>query len=125
MIYRVQDREGRGPYRPGFSQRWADEDGPDCPPWWIETGESMEAAMSRMSDPSLHYGCGFDTLAQLHQWFTRGELRRLDRLGFKLVSFAPDKIIARTDRQVVFGHGSRLASLSPRVSLVSKIVEAA
>lgn len=124
-IYRVQDSVGRGPYRPGFSHRWTDPDGPECPPWWIEIGESLENAMLRMDDPALHYGCGFDTLDQLHDWFTGREIRRLDRLGFKLVAFVPHRIVARTPRQVVFGHNSRLASIAPRISLVSKLVRAA
>ena len=39
-IYRVQDAQGRGPWKPGFSHRWV-EDRPDhynLPPWFVEFG---------------------------------------------------------------------------------------
>ena len=31
-VYRIQDEKGRGPWRPGFSIRWMDAEGPDLPP---------------------------------------------------------------------------------------------
>jgi hypothetical protein len=124
-VYRVQDIEGRGPYRPGLSQKWCDPTGPANVPWWLEIGETIGAAHARMADRSMHYGCGFATLEQLHSWFTPRELRTLDRLGFKLVRISPDAIIALTPTQVVFGSRPPLASAAPRISLVSKLARAA
>lgn len=124
-VYRVQDIVGRGPYRPGFSHRWSDPNGPDNPPWWVEIGETIESAHARCNDPTMHYGCGFDTLDQLHAWFNSRDLRNLDRLGFKMVRIVPDVIVARTPSQVVFGARQRFASAAPRISLVSKLARAA
>lgn len=125
MILRVQDSVGRGPYRPGLSHRWADPNGPDNPPWWIEIGETMEAAHGRMTDLTMHYGCGFDTMDQFHAWFNPRDLRNLDRLGFKLVKIDPDVIVARTPSQVVFGARKHFAAAAPRVSLISSLARAA
>lgn len=125
VIYRVQDAVGRGPYRPGFSYRWSDPDGPTQMPWWIEIGEPIDVAHAKMSDPTLHYGCGFDTLDQMHSWFSRRELRTLDKLGFKLVKIEPDFVIARTPTQVVFGSRKAFANARPRISLMSSLARAA
>jgi len=78
-----------------------------------------------MSDPQMHYGCGFSTLDQLQSWFTARELRKLDRLGYKMVQFEADVIIAETPSQVVFGCRLPLACLHPRISLTSKLAKAA
>jgi len=102
VILRIQDREGRGPYRPGFSCRWSDPDGPDCPPWWIEIGIDMASALAGMSD-QFHWGCGFRTNDQLNSWFTEREQVKLGRLGFMLVTIIPDTVLVDTARQVVFG----------------------
>jgi len=125
MVFRIQDSEGRGPYRPGFSNCWTDPNGPDTPPWWVELGKPLEEALKGMSDPSMHYGCGFDSLAQMHSWFTARELRTLNRLDFRLIKFEPSLIVAHTPRQVVFGHRAPLATVSPRISLVSSLARAA
>lgn len=125
IVYRVQDAVGRGPYRLGLSHRWADPNGPNNPPWWVEIGETIEAAHARCNDPAMNYGCGFDTLGQLHAWFNSRDLRNLDRLGFKMVRITPDVIVARTPSQVVFGARQHFASAEPRISLISKLARAA
>jgi len=40
FVYRVQDKEGRGPWRPGFSQIWVETrlDHMFLPPWYVEFG---------------------------------------------------------------------------------------
>lgn len=44
-VYRTQDSEGRGPWRPGFSRVWCDaEFGPGAeslPPWGAEFGADL------------------------------------------------------------------------------------
>jgi len=118
-ILRVQDSVGRGPYRPGFSYRWSDPNGPNCPPWWEELGEDMASAHRRFSG-DLHYGCGFKDYAQFEAWFSPREQRALDRLGYRLVAIIPDAIIAETPRQVVFGSIRPLAYVSHFFKLGSR-----
>lgn len=101
-ILRVQDVEGRGPYRPGLSIRWSDEAGPYCPPWWVELGWDMMAAHALM-DGDYAYGCGFRNSEQMAAWFTSVELSRLAALGFHLAVIKPAIIVAETSRQIVFG----------------------
>ena len=42
-IYRIQDAEGRGPYRPGFSNKWLDENprALGLLPWFEEFGTQI------------------------------------------------------------------------------------
>ena len=102
LVIRVQDAEGRGPYRPGFSRQWSDAIGPICKPWWVELGLSMADAHARMP-VGYHYGCGFRSADQLRAWFTNGERKRLNRLGFQVATILPDIVFAETPTQVVFG----------------------
>ena len=101
IVWRVQDKNGRGPYKPGLSSQWADGDsGRICAPWWIELGLGMGDAHSAL-DNGMHSGCAFRSVEQARQWFSRGELRRLARLGYELVPIDADAIAYETPTQLV------------------------
>ncbi len=109
-LFRVQDQEGRGPYRPGFSRFWSSPDGPIVLPWWTELGLSMKAAFA-MIPHGAHSGSAFTSLDKLDEWFLPEEQEKLDGLGFRIVRFRPDKIVAETPTQVVFAQNYPLAGL--------------
>ena len=102
VLIRVQDRFGRGPYRPGLTARWSDDDGPIAFPWWTELGLDFAEANSCISD-EYHNGCGFRTRDQFEAWFTDREMRALERLGFVLAAVTADVVHFETPTQVVFG----------------------
>src|SRR5262245_6350137 len=56
-VFRIQDAEGRGPFKPGFSNRWTDEDfAPGMkpmPPWGDEFGWDL---IERLGYPDEHFG---------------------------------------------------------------------
>lgn len=100
-VYRVQAGDGRGPWRPGFSHVWIDDDAP--------SGHLTETVMDLLpvavlrSLPTTHaYGCGCRSLEQLCEWFTPVERDRLSRLGFSPVVMHVDEVLAESDRQVFF-----------------------
>ena len=100
IVWRVQDKNGRGPYKPGLSSQWADGDsGRICMPWWIELGLPITAHQSLGND--MYSGCAFRSVEQARQWFSRGELRRLARLGYELVPIDADAIAYETPTQLV------------------------
>ena len=109
-LFRVQDHHGRGPYRPGFSRQWADDDGPDNPPWWVELGLSLQQGLAKCRADRFG-GSAFSSMAQLERWFTPTERTRLDGHGFHIVRFRPDYIIAETPTQVLFEQNTPLAGL--------------
>lgn len=107
-LYRVQDMEGRGPYRPGFSVKWSDAEGEILLPFWQEFGWSLASIPHRFY-PGEHGGCGFRTLAQCAKWFTVAERVRLAKLGYQVVAINPDRILAESERQVVFARATHLS----------------
>ncbi len=96
-LIRIQDKDGRGPYRPGFSQVWSDPEGPFLPPIFVEFGWDIFKSLE-----NRHGGCAFRSMDQLKKWFSRFEIERLLRLGFKIVEMEVDEIIAESENQIVF-----------------------
>lgn len=100
-IYRVQDMDGRGPWKPGFSHQWMDKDIGDrnhILSWIEEFG--LDVLKSARKDQI--FGCGCTSLEQLSKWFTPTERRRLQQLGYEVVSMEPTAILASSEIQCVF-----------------------
>lgn len=98
-IVRIQDRAGRGPWKPGFSHRWV-EDRPDhyaLVPWYQEMGR-----VDRLAIAGMHIGCGCRTEEQLRRWFTLTEYERLVAFGYQAVRMQVGRILGSSETQVVF-----------------------
>lgn len=100
-IFRVQDSEGRGPWRPGLSHKWSEER-PESEyaalvPWMVEFKGKMKPHITGM-----RLGCGCLTHEQLRRWFTQGEYAKLLGYGYQSVSMIADRILAASDKQCVF-----------------------
>lgn len=107
-IFRVQDSDGRGPWKPGFSNRWLDADiglRANLPPWPMEFGMKL----MRRVKPGQHVGCGCVSLDQLWKWFTRAEMDRLHIFGYHLIEIPDGQILAESDVQCVFVRDCPLA----------------
>lgn len=107
-IYRIQDIEGRGPYKPGFSKNWCDEDArcligvPLFATYMEEFLDVQEKinTISRLSGGA--FGCGFRTLDQLNRWFTQAEQEKLFKYKYSIVKIIPDMVLAESHNQLVF-----------------------
>jgi hypothetical protein len=101
IILRVQDKEGRGPFRPGMTQHWKDADYSSrvIPPTWdVEFGKFL-----LHGEPGTHsYGCGLRSREQLRRWFSATEEPRLHELNYRLVSLKVDRILAESENQLIF-----------------------
>lgn len=98
-VYRWQDSDGRGPYRPGMSHYWSDEDhGERNPPFFEEFGLDIV----KQAKPDECMGCAFRTPAQMLEWFNQSERERLRLMGYVFVSMEVDRVIAESERQLVF-----------------------
>lgn len=103
-LYRVQDATGEGPYAPGLFHLWSERTGPAEPlPWWDELGITVHEAVE-MLPLDMHVGHAFRNVELMHRWFTRSELAKLGQIGFHVVKFAPDRVVAETETQVVFAN---------------------
>lgn len=96
----MQDFEGRGPFRPGFSHRWIDESKPfvNLPTCFSEFG--LHNVLRKARGRSI--GCGCDSLDQIQLWFNANEMATLHGLGFSLVRMEVDEILGTSQYQTVF-----------------------
>lgn len=98
-IYRVQDRDGRGPFRPGFSHKWVQdrEDHDNLVPWFVQFPNIFSKSILGM-----HLGCGCKTISQLRRWFAQAEYDKLKLFGYTCVSLEVETILDESDIQCVF-----------------------
>ena len=98
-IFRIQDSDGRGPWKPGFSLSWVEhrEDHKNLMPWIIELGPIHSLAMA-----GEHVGCGCETIKQLKRWITESEYKTLLGFGYKAVKMGVFRILGKTDIQCLF-----------------------
>ena len=116
VVLRVQDKDGRGPWKPGFSQRWV-EDRPEevyatLVPWPVQFIDVL-----RRSNVGMSLGCGCRTLDQLRHWFTPGEYAKLRNLGYSAVKMEVDHVLAESDIQCVFERAKPLRECVESVEL--------
>ena len=113
-VYRVQDAEGRGPFRPGFAHWWVEErpDHDNLVPWMQQFGHD---AIPRTGWPfGKHFGCACRTLEQLRRWFTASEYATLQRFGFQAVSMDCARVLHESEIQLLFQRAKPLrADVSP------------
>ena len=108
LICRIQDTDGRGPYRPGFSHNWSERE--DGPPSVFEAFPAViEKAHEIVNRKGGAVGCGFRTLAQASNWFRPSEVLTLVKFGYSLCWMYADEILAENGDQTVFWSKTPLA----------------
>lgn len=118
-LYRFQDAEGRGPWRPGFSHRWIDPDKDDseCPPMMQEFPRWQRAVRAARHLPYI--GCCVIGEAGIRRWFTDDEIQRLLAFGFRLVDASALTPICVGAAQVIAGSRFPLCYLPYSDEIVS------
>lgn len=101
--FRIQDVEGRGPFKPGFSRYWADEDfAPGLAP--LPAVHEEFPGFQRLIARDEHVGTAVRELSDLRKWFSAAEMRKLAALGYSIVSVKVDRIIAESANQMVIAN---------------------
>jgi hypothetical protein len=114
-VYRVQSADGRGPWRPGFSQQWIDQDAPVGR--LSETIYDLVPPKVLRSLPSdMHYGCACRSVDALMAWFTSVERERLRTLGYYPVSLMVDAVLAESEWQMLVGRIRHFSEGASRLS---------
>ncbi|MFB2668915.1 hypothetical protein ACE02U_09010 [Shewanella xiamenensis] len=103
FVYRIQDKQGRGPFKPGFTLKWLQQE-KNLPPYFLEFPDLNLQTETNQND---FIGCACLNLDQLRKWFTPHEYQILKKLGFKLVRLEADKILRRSENQCVFSRTKR------------------
>lgn len=110
-VYRIQDREGRGPFKPGFSRFWADEEFADgvlgLPTILQDFGADL---ITRLGRDGEHFGTAVRTPQELQKWFSNTEMAKLADLGYNPVSLRIDRVLAESSSQLVFAKSAPLTS---------------
>ncbi len=103
-VYRIQDKDGRGPWKPGFSHRWVEdrEDHDNLVPWPMEFGPVHKKIFTWESA-----GSGCQTIEQLRRWFTKSEYETLLSHGYRAVKMEVSRILAASDIQCVFTRSNK------------------
>lgn len=103
IVYRIQDKDGRGPFKPGLSERWLDpEPKPHeetLVPWPIQFPDVL---FHIQASRQKYCGCACASPEQLRLWFSVSEFKRLNALGYQSVMFEPYEILGQSDVQLVF-----------------------
>lgn len=116
LIYRVQDRHGRGPWKPGVSNQWVEprSDHELLLPWFVEwPGFDPRQEMRRQE----HVGCGCTTLDQLRRWFLPSEYATLLAIGYQSYHIEADRILRSSNVQCVFTRKIPLNRLAVPIDL--------
>lgn len=99
IIYRVQDKDGRGPWKPGLSRYWVEDrdDHQNLIPFYQQFPSALRGAITGM-----HVGCGCRTVEQLRRWFSPVEYGRLLMMGYRSVEMDVGRILGESDIQTLF-----------------------
>lgn len=101
-IFRIQDEEGRGPFRPGFSEKWMRGEKPYyLSPPWIEAGISIQH-YSKLLNANAYSGTGCKSMEKLCEWFSHEERAQLAIFGYHIVRIIPTRIVLNLTHQIVF-----------------------
>lgn len=100
QLFRIQDKKGRGPFKPNFTEKWLEieKDYARFQPWFAEFPNLK---------PQQGMGCACESIEQLKGWFTEVEYNRLKKLGYKAVKITVDKVVAKGLEQSVFYKSDR------------------
>ena len=113
LVYRIQDADGRGPWKPGFSHKWSDLDN--------KTDSELARLKPMFFVPprNAHCGVGCTSLKQLRLWFNETEYFRLLDFGYKCVRLDV-QILQATDVQCAFAKSRPLNLGAAEVALYRK-----
>jgi hypothetical protein len=109
-ILRVQDSDGRGPFRPGFTKEWC-EHNHNLPSFMQEFPE-LPSIVHKYHKRGLHLGTGVRGYDGLKKWFSDSELEKLFSLGFSVVHVTGCAIVCESENQLVFALSKPLSQLS-------------
>lgn len=110
IVYRIQDEDGRGPWRTGFSKKWVEkrEDNSnlltiygDFRDSFYDDEELFELFIMRIMSHSF-YGSGCESLVKLRRWFTESEYNTLKNYGYNCVELDVEKILLSSEIQCIF-----------------------
>ena len=113
VVYRIQDKSGRGPFKPGFSESWVQprQDHENLTPWFVEFGRIDNHVLTGQSS-----GSACKSLEQLRRWFTKTEYKRLKKQEYSAVKMEAN-ILAESDKQCFIVRNMPLNEKTQKIKL--------
>jgi len=105
-IFRIQDKEGRGPWRPGFSHNWVIPRPVHdllIPPYLEHPNFIEEIYKHRFT------GVGCKSLDQLRVWISKKEYKKLLKYGYQAGLFRDCNIFLDSEIQSIFSREQHLS----------------
>ena len=103
-LLRVQDRYGRGPFRPGLSKFWLDDSEKSLdllPTVMDDFGEEFYRVVGQACALGLHVGTAVEGWKMLDRWFTEKECFRLAVMGFRIADASQLKRLLISKNQIL------------------------
>lgn len=97
-VFRIQDANGRGPFRPGLTTVWLDPDRTFFPPAIMDEFNVRKALKKK---GNFHIATATATQTILRKWFSRTEYDRLRALGYKAYEVPGCGILDRSKIQML------------------------
>ena len=116
FMYRVQDVDGRGPFKPGLSKFWIIErpDHENLLPW---TAFVSRNELSRWHQRYRHLGCACRSIEELRRWFIPMEYETLLLMGYQAVKLLGCEVLWQDNTQCVIGRNKSFSSGAFPISL--------
>lgn len=120
MLLRMQDKAGRGPWKPGFSNQWVDHNRRfDLPALQEDFGPLLRSMVDAAFNRGLHLGAAVRGVERFNQWFTPAERVKLAMLGYVIVDASACEVLGETKYQVLIGCADPLSELplAPKIAV--------
>ncbi|MEW6708296.1 MAG: hypothetical protein AB1403_00605 [Candidatus Riflebacteria bacterium] len=101
-VFRIQDLDGRGPFKPGYTETWL-IDRPeldDLKPFSVL--EIYGLYSKNMFSGARFIGFGCRSIEQLKKWFIEEEYKTLLKRGYSAVEMLIDDVLLENENQVLF-----------------------
>ncbi|MEM9717331.1 MAG: hypothetical protein AAF826_12525 [Pseudomonadota bacterium] len=112
MLLRMQDANGRGPWKPGFSDKWVDNNRRfDLPALQEDFGVDFAPMVDAAFNRGLHLGTAVKGQEKFNMWFTPSERVKLAMFGYRIVDASSCEVLGETNWQVIIGSPNPLSEL--------------
>lgn len=122
IIYRIQDTDGRGPWKPGFGDKWVinRNDHENLLPIMQEFDLRQLKFYIKMG---FHVGCGCPSLSLLKRWIIAEEYVTLKSYGYRAVSLKVDHVIEESKTQLIFARSIPISLGAKEIPLYKHAVK--
>ena len=114
-LIRMQDADGRGPWKPGFSIVWTDPHGPQLPAPVTSAIPNFRSFVMGLHRKGLNIGCAVRQ-RNVSKWFTPAEVAKLAELGYHWHDASRCDVVWENEDQALIATRVNLRKL-PRLDL--------